>query len=313
MYKNLIYIDTKSMSHEEWLEQRKQGIGGSDAGAVIGVNKWRSPYTVYCDKLGKLPPIEDTERMRQGRDLENYVAKRFEEQTGKKVRRKNAIIKNPIYPFALADVDRIVSGENSLLECKTTSELNLKKYKSGEYPDTYYTQMLHYLSVTGADKIYLAVLVFSSGFYVFELERDEEEIAALMRMEKQFWEYVKAETPPPVDYTESTSRALNTVYSESNDTEIDLSPLSKSIENLYRLKEQKKEIDDKIRLEENHIKGAMKEYSVGTYDSYKVTWKNQTRKIFDIKKFARENPNIDLEPYYTTKSSRVFRFSRKDK
>lgn len=57
----------------------------------------------------------------------------------------------------------------------------------------------------------------------------------------------------------------------------------------------------------------MKDYSVGTYDSYKVTWKNQTRKSFDIKKFARENPNIDLEPYYTTKSSRVFRFSRKDK
>ena len=62
MYKNLIYIDTKNMSHEEWLEQRRQGIGGSDAGAVIGVNKWRSPYTVYCDKLGKLPPIEDNER-----------------------------------------------------------------------------------------------------------------------------------------------------------------------------------------------------------------------------------------------------------
>ena len=173
--------------------------------------------------------------------------------------------------------------------------------------------MLHYLSVTGADKIYLAVLVFSSGFYVFELERDEEEIAALMRMEKQFWEYVKAETPPPVDYTKSTSRALGAVYSESNDTEIDLSLYCNSIENLYRLKEQKKEIDDKIRLEENHIKGAMKNHSVGTYDGYKVTWKNQTRKSFDIKKFARENPNIDLDPYYTTKSSRVFRFSRKDK
>ena len=82
---------------------------------------------------------------------------------------------------------------------------------------------------------------------------------------------------------------------------------------MYRLKEQKKEIDDKIRLEGNHIKGAMKNHSVGTYDSYKVTWKNQTKKSFDVEKFARENANIDLEPYYTTKSSRVFRISRKDK
>ena len=80
-------ISTAKMSHEEWLEERRKSIGGSDAAAVIGMSRFASPYTVWMDKTGRLPEKEDTEAMRIGRDLEEYVAKRFEEASGKKVRR----------------------------------------------------------------------------------------------------------------------------------------------------------------------------------------------------------------------------------
>lgn len=164
----------KTSGREDWLEVRRQGVGGSDAAAIIGCNDYSSPYTVWLDKTGRLPEKEPTEAMRQGTDLEDYVAKRFAEKTGKKVRRKNDTLRNPKYPFALANVDRWVVGENAGLECKTANTLNYAKFRDGEFPANYYVQCMHYMAVTGADRWYLAVLVFGREFIVFELERDEE-------------------------------------------------------------------------------------------------------------------------------------------
>ena len=72
-------ISTKEMSHEEWLKIRKSGIGGSDAGAICGLNPYSSPIAVYQDKVSKELTEADNESMRQGRDLEEYVARRFTE------------------------------------------------------------------------------------------------------------------------------------------------------------------------------------------------------------------------------------------
>ena len=118
--------------------------------------------------------------MRQGRDLEEYVASRWAEETGKKIQRINAMLYRDTYPFAHADIDRWVRGENAGLECKTTSVMNLKHFRGGDFPANYYVQCVHYMAVTGADRWYLAVLVFGQGFYHFTIERDEAEIAALM-------------------------------------------------------------------------------------------------------------------------------------
>ncbi len=94
----LIYINTKNMSREDWLKERRKAIGGSDAAAIIGLNAYATPYTVWADKTGRLPEKPDSEAMRQGRDLEQYVVDRFTELTGKRARKLNAIIKNPEYP-----------------------------------------------------------------------------------------------------------------------------------------------------------------------------------------------------------------------
>jgi len=70
-----------------WLSERWKSIGGSDAAAVVGLSQWATPFTVWCDKTGRVPDREDNEAMRQGRDLEEYVAL---EATGKRVHRDNA-------------------------------------------------------------------------------------------------------------------------------------------------------------------------------------------------------------------------------
>lgn len=72
-------ISTLGMSREEWLEERRKSLGGSDMGAVLGLNRYRSPYTVWAEKTGRIGEEPDNEAMRQGRDLEQYVASRFEE------------------------------------------------------------------------------------------------------------------------------------------------------------------------------------------------------------------------------------------
>ena len=99
--------------------------------------------------------------MRQGRDLEQYVADRFTEVIGKRVHQHTAMFHNPDYPFAHANIDRAV--ERAGLEYKTTSVMNLKKFRSGEYPENYYVQCVHYLAVTRWDRLYLAVLILNQG------------------------------------------------------------------------------------------------------------------------------------------------------
>ena len=112
-------ISTKNMPYREWLQYRRQGIGGSDAGAICGMSPYASPITVWADKKGKLPEKPDNEAMRQGRDFEEIVARRFCELTGKRVRRHNFLIRHDTYPFMQANVDRLVIGEKAGLECKT--------------------------------------------------------------------------------------------------------------------------------------------------------------------------------------------------
>lgn len=299
-----------TFNREEWLRDRKKGIGGSDAAAIIGLNPYSTAYSVWADKLDLVPPKQDSEAMRQGRDFEDIVAHRFMEATGKKVRRKNSIIRNPEYPFAHATVDRLVVGENAGLECKTTSSLNLKKFRDGEYPDTYYCQCVHYMAVTGADRWYLAVLVLGKEFLWYTIERNQDEIDALMAEEKYFWEtYVEQKKQPPVDGYKPTTEAINTIYKDaiSNETPVDLFGRESLFENLANVKAQIKELKCVQEEYEQTIKTDLGENETGQVGRFLVSWKPQNRTTFDYKKFAADNPSVDLSDYYKISTSRILR------
>ena len=311
MNKNLKKISTLDMPHEEWLRHRQRSIGGSDAAAIVGLSAYVSPYTVWADKLGKIPPTEDNEAMRQGRDLEQYVAERFAEATGKKVRRENNILINPDFPFAHANVDRIVIGEDAGLECKTTNQLNLKKFKNGEFPDHYYVQCMHYMMVTGCSKWYLAVLVLGREFLWFEIERDEEDIAALAKSEQEFWKCVEQGVPPAADGSKSTTDTIQTMFPDSSESSVSLF----SFDNMLTQREDiKRSIGDLKALQdeiEDKIKAYMQDASRGESDKYRVTWSTSERSSFDSKRFAADHPEMDLSKYFKTTKSRIFRVNKK--
>lgn len=313
MYKNLIKISTIGMSREDWLAERRKSIGGSDVAGILGLNEYSSPFTIYADKLGLLPPKEDNEAMRIGRDLEDYVAARFTEKTGKKVRRENSIIRNPDYPYLHANVDRVIVGENAVLECKTVSALTLKNYKNGDYPPRFYAQCCEYMLVCGFTKAYLAVLVLGKEFLVFEIERDEDELAALDWSCKEFWKYVESQTPPPADGEASTTDAISTLYPESNDNTVSLMAYESDLLLYMQYGAIIKDMEKKRDEVANRIKAFLGESGRGESDNYKVSWTSSERKTFDLKKFASDHKDLDLSSYYKTSTYRTFKVSENSK
>lgn len=101
-------------SHEEWLKIRKGYIGGSDAGAIIGLNPYNSAFSVWAEKTGQVPEFEGNISTRVGTYLEDLVAKLFAEETGKQVQRLNFTLVNPDYPWACANIDREIIGEDAV-------------------------------------------------------------------------------------------------------------------------------------------------------------------------------------------------------
>lgn len=309
MNKNLKFVSTLNMPHEEWLERRRKSIGGSDAAAVVGLNAYVSPYSLWAEKTGKVPGFAGNLATEIGTYMEEFVAQKFAQESGKKVRRFNKIIYNPDYPFAHVNIDRDVVGEDAGLECKTTDSLNMKKFRGGEYPANYYVQCVHSMAITGAKRWYLAVLIGNKEFKWFTIERDEDEIAALMTAEADFWELVKKDTPPAVDGTGATTEALKTIYAESDDSICDLTAFSTNLHQYIALKKQIKELEELAEEAANRVKEFMGSSGVGECNGFNVSWKSQTRRTFDSKKFAKENPDIDLADYYKSTNTRTFRVS----
>ena len=310
MTNRLTRIDTRNMPRDQWLELRKKTIGGSDAAGIVGLSSYATPYTVWANKTGRLPDSEDNEAMRQGRDLEEYVARRWMEATGKTVRRCNAMLYNSLYPYAHADIDRSVMGENAGLECKTTSTLNIRQFHGVDFPEKYYVQCVHYMAVTGAVRWYLAVLVLGKGFYNFVLERNQEEIDALMAAERDFWEFVKNDSPPDLDGLEATGEALQAIYPASDGSSIQLFGRESMLSEYFSLRNEAQLLEERMDQIVNTIMEDLQDSERGSCGGFSVLWKSQTRRQFQPKEFEKAHPEIDLRPYYKHTTSRPFKITQ---
>lgn len=303
--------ELKYKDRAEWLNLRHGYIGGSDAGAVVGLNPYKSAYTLWAEKTDAVKEFEGSLTTKVGTFLEEFVAKLFEEETGKKVRRKNRMLVNDKYPWACADLDRTVVGENAIVEIKTTnSYVNVRKFRDGEYPEQWYAQMVHYLAVSEADKAYLAVLSECRDFHVFELSRDEEEITALMTAEKAFWEHVENKTPVAPDGSADAGQTIGAVYPESNGDTVSLMGFENDLRQYVDIGKQIKELESIRDASANRIKAFMQDAGKGETDGYKVSWTTAERKTFDTKRFALEHADLNLDSYYKTSSSRMFKVSQ---
>lgn len=317
-------ISTVNMSREEWLAERKNSIGGSELGAILGLNPWCSPYTVWALKTGLISEPEDNEAMRQGRDLEEYVAQRFAEKSGYKVRRENAIVRNDAFPYIHANIDRKIIGINAGLECKTVSAWGTRRYRGGEFPEHYYAQCVSYMAVKEFDRYYLAAVILGVDFKIYQLTRikddicpewcessvyvGEDEINALRQIAIEFWEdNVLSGVPPKMDGSDSTTDTLHTIYADSNGEAIELVGRKKTFELYNQLGAEIKNLQTQQEIVKQTLKYDLGENEVGTCEGYTVTWKHTRRKSFDFDAFVDAYPDIDLDEFYKTTTFRQFR------
>lgn len=306
-------ISLSSLSHEEWLQWRRKGIGGSDAATVVGLNPYSSLYELWADKQGFLPSKEDTEAMRTGRDLEQYVADRFCEATGKKVQKLPYMYCHDEYPFITANVDRKVVGENAGLECKTTSPYNKTDFAEGNVQLNYLCQCWHYMNVMGYDRMYLAVLVMGKGFYWYTIEQDKEQQQALLNAEVDFWNtYILDDCIPEPDGSESADNVLKTIYGKETRETVNLMHCDRLLEDYAKARDNCKAAESEKERLAQQIKLHIGDAATGIGSKFKADWISQTRKSVDTKKLAAEYPQV-YEQVIKTTQSRTFRFAeRKD-
>lgn len=200
------------MTREEWLEERKKGIGGSDAATIIGANPYKDNIKLWEEKTGrrKAEDISDKPYVKYGTDMEPILRESFKIKHPEYeiLNEENSIIKHPKYPFLFASLDgQLVdkeTGEMGILEIKTSSSIQKEKWKDN-IPNNYYCQILHYLNVTGYSFVHVfAELTYSDDYqvtktYTIKREDVEEDLKLLQEKEIEFWKnYVEKDTRPPL-------------------------------------------------------------------------------------------------------------------
>lgn len=289
-------ISTTNMSRAEWLMERTKGIGGSDSGIVLGLNKYKTPFELWLEKTGRVTPEEiDSEAIYWGNQMEDVVAHEFMKRTGKKVHNDNFMHFHPEHPFIFANVDRLLYGEPAVLECKTASAHLSKLWQDDEIPDTYLTQVQHYLGVTGLDHAYIAVLIGGNRFVYKEIQRDDDLIKMIFDSEVKFWnDYVIADVAPPLDGTSAAEKYLKEKYERAADEkEIILSDDSKDLLAEYmQLKGTLKPLEDRQKEIENLIKSQLKDAEKGISGSFIAKWFNITSRRVDSKELKQKFPDV---------------------
>lgn len=300
-------ISISGLSNAEWLKLRKTGIGGSDAGAIVGVNPYSSAMKVFQDKTSNDAVEQDSEAIRIGHDLEDYVAQRFMEATGLKVRKSNYMYRSIEHPFMIADVDRLVVGEDAGLECKTASAYNADKWADGDIPLHYVMQCYHYMAVTGKRTWYIAAVILGREFVYRKLEWDDDLIGKLAKAEEHFWNnYVVRGIIPPPDGSKACDEVLQRYFhSAKKANAIELVGFDEKLNRreeilgfIAELQEEQKQIEQEVKL-------FMQDNEIAVNNHYRVSWSNVDTTRLDTKRIKEERPEI-YENYAKVSSSRRF-------
>lgn len=222
----LIMTAEQMKDEQAWLNLRNKYIGGSDASTVAGFNKWKSQYQLWAEKTGRSEKEDLSNNLRIwfGKRAEELVAERFTLDTGKKVH-KTGVWVNDKYPWACASIDRMIVGENSFLECKTSSGFNKEKWLDDEIPDNYYCQILHYMAVMEMDYCYIACLFDNGSEYIYKkVKFNREDADNLMELEKNFFEQnISKDIEPPVDGSTACTEMIKSKYKGGDVDRIEIS------------------------------------------------------------------------------------------
>lgn len=299
-------VSTESMSHEEWLEWRKKGIGGSDASVICGVNKYKSVVELWLEKTGQIEPKPAGEAAYWGNIMEPIIRDEFSKRTGLEVEIEKSMYQHPYQSFMLANLDGIIIDQEKncayVFEAKTANIFASDNWDL-DVPESYQLQVQHYMAVTGYQGTYIAVLIGGNQFKYYFIERDEEIIAPLIKLEKQFWDCVIKKKQPKIDGSKSSSELLNRLYPKGKaksviDLPDDALDLIKQYEDY-----QDAEGASALKKDEavNKLKEMLGDNEYGSIGGRMVSWTNVSSERFNTKLLKAEQPELYAE--YLSKSN----------
>lgn len=272
-----IIARTTDMARPEWLAARRQGIGGSDAAAVAGLDRWKGgALAVYLDKV---EGIEDEvgESAQWGNLLEPIVADEFSRRTGIETTQAPYLLASVDRPWQIANLDRLAHEQHDVgvYEGKTTTVYLADEWADDQVPDRAMIQTLHYLAVTGLPFAYVACLVGGQRLEYRRIVRDDEAIGHLNAIEAEFWQRVVDRRPPPADGSAATSDLLARLYDVEVDKIAVLPPEALDLlGQRAAAKEDVKAAEARAREAENRIKTLLGDAELGVLDGDVIcTWK----------------------------------------
>jgi predicted phage-related endonuclease len=208
---------------EQWLEGRKQYIGGSECAAMFNEGFGCCRRLVY-EKRGT--PIDyprtptEIQTLQRGNDLEEITAYKFAQESGLKIQ-KHATRISKDEPRAGVNIDRRIIGitgerfrelfpkadvdfwtPTGVLECKTANEFVFRQIERDGVPPHYVLQMQHSLAVTGYKWGVFAVLGYGPALWRiiwFPMLRDEKLCESILNRVPAVWAIIEAadgELPP---------------------------------------------------------------------------------------------------------------------
>lgn len=308
---------TETSTVAAWHEWRRQGIGGSDVAAVLDISPWSSPWSVWAEKVGLIPPddLGETEAVAAGRWLERAIGPWFTHKTGLEVAGEQAWMEHLDRPTHRATVDGLVFDDASpaydlddalgVLEIKVTGPGR----RWDDPPPHYLAQVQWQMHVTGLVRAWLAVLM-GRRLDIHEIEADPDEQEFIADRVDRFWgDHVVAKLPPPVDGHDATLDAIGQVWPEHvADMSIDAGmALATEVDAWRMAKAAKKEAEAAEKRHAAAIKAAMGGAEIVTVDGQKaVSWKTQTTRRLDQKALKAAHPEIAAAFTYED-TSRVMR------
>ena len=312
-------VNTKSLSREEWLAVRKQGIGSSDAAAACGIHPYLSMLELWMIKTERMESsidqsIEGYSPLYWGNTLEPMVAKYYQEHTGNKVRRVNAILQHPDpdKAFMLANLDYAITGsdEVQILECKTAGEHGAKLWKHG-VPLYVTCQVQHQLAVTGKQAAHICVLLCGHEAKIYKVERDERLIESIIEHERLFWQYVETDTPPTPDHSESAARALKQLYPNPKpSSKVDLTDddgANKLFEQLLSYRDYMQELEQRHDKVKHQLQTLIADHEVAIFEKGAISWKRSKDSVsLDSKAVIKAHPELLTKFSKTRQGSRRF-------
>lgn len=195
---------------DEWLAHRRLGIGGSDVSAIMGLNKWKSAYGVWLDKLGLSDPVRENAAMRWGKLHEPAMRQAFSEDMGLRVR-SAGLHRSKSHPWMQVTVDGLVE-DGGVFESKTLGHWTAEEWEDGQVSDHAELQVQHGMFITGRSHAWVVGLIDGRDFRIRRIERNPELIDLIVERERVFWhEHVLTKSAPPV-----TATSLDEVKAQFN-------------------------------------------------------------------------------------------------